>query len=497
MPLLPAARSILAFALVSASLGLGLESRVRAQTIPSTTPAAGSASAVSTAKTLLEQPASIYRERRAELMERIAAAEKLDPSNKDATAPEVLVVLVGELDEPEDARFRQNNWFAYLTGVDSPRASLVLRVPQREETLYLPARNKMMERWTGPKLGPGPEGVEATGCARVEPASRFNADLKKFVGGGKVDEAKKDEPATASAIVYVISPYVRDDASGPTARLTKTIRDLAPSAKIKGLSGILGEMRKRKSAPEIALLRRAIDITGDAQAAVMRGLAPGVKEYELEGALMGAFISGGAQRAGFPSIVGSGPNSTVLHHNSNRRTAEAGELVVVDIGAEYFYYTADITRTFPISGTFTPRQREIYQLVLDAQRHAESVFEVGETTPAELHQEVVDFLRKSPLRAKNAAGVEQTMDRFFIHGLGHYLGMDVHDVGNAGKPYMPGEVFTIEPGIYITTENLGVRIEDDYLVTEKGLEKLSKAIPVEIDAIEKAIAEARSGGRAE
>jgi Xaa-Pro aminopeptidase len=197
-------------------------------------------------------------------------------------------------------------------------------------------------------------------------------------------------------------------------------------------------------------------------------------------------------RAGFPSIVGSGLNSTVLHYNANRRTMQDGELVVIDIGAEYFYYTADITRTYPVNGKFTPRQRAIYQLVLDAQTAAAHEFKVGVTTLGGQNRIARDVIRKSPLRAKDEAGVEHTLDHFFVHGLGHYLGMDVHDVGNGGKPMQPGEVFTIEPGIYIPTEGFGVRIEDDYLVTKDGLEKLSKDIPSDPDEIERLIAQSRT-----
>jgi Xaa-Pro aminopeptidase len=189
--------------------------------------------------------------------------------------------------------------------------------------------------------------------------------------------------------------------------------------------------------------------------------------------------------------VGSGPNSTIPHYFANNRQLEDGELVVVDIGAEYQYYTADITRTYPVSGKFTPRQREIYQLVLDAQTEAAKQVKTGTTLLMPLTGFVREYFRKSPLRAKGEDGKEYTMDHFFIHGLGHYLGMDVHDVGNYAKPLQVGEVFTIEPGIYIKSENLGIRIEDDYLLTG-GLEKLSKDIPSDPDEIERRIAEAKS-----
>ncbi len=163
----------------------------------------------------------------------------------------------------------------------------------------------------------------------------------------------------------------------------------------------------------------------------------------------------------------------------------AGELVLVDIGAEYSYYTADITRTYPASGKFTPRQRELYIAVLDALKYAEKEAKPG-ITLAQLHQKVVEFFRNYKLRAKDENGNEQTLDRFFVHGLSHMLGMDVHDL-DPNQPLRPGMVFTIEPGLYIPSEGIGIRIEDDYLMTETGVENLSRALPREPDAIERMV----------
>ena len=247
-------------------------------------------------------------------------------------------------------------------------------------------------------------------------------------------------------------------------------------------------MRKNKYAGEISHLRTAISITGAAQTDVLKTIRPGLFEYELEGKVLGAFIAGGAVRVGFDSIVGSGINGTFPHYFANRRKMEDGDLVVVDIGAEYRYYTADITRTYPVNGKFTPRQREVYQLVLDCQSECAKQVKPSETTMGDLNRISREFFAKSKLRAKDRSGNEQSMDTFFIHGLGHYLGMDVHDVGDYGKAFQPGEVITIEPGLYITSEAIGIRIEDDYLVTADGVEKLSKEIVSDPDEIECAIA---------
>jgi Xaa-Pro aminopeptidase len=422
-------------------------------------------------KALLEQPAADYKARRLALLKGVRAAESV----KNGPGP--IVVLAGETEEPEDDRYRQTNNFAYLTGVETPHAALILGPGETQERLYLPPRNRAMEGWTGPKIGPGPEGVAATEFDRVEPQPAFDKDLLAAVGDG-----------SKQVTVYLLG---RTSAGSPAAELAKSLKEKAPKATIRNVSPLLGELRKVKSPAEVTLLRKAIALTADAQAEVIKLLAPGVPEYRLEGAILGAFISGGGMRAGFPSIVGSGLNSTVLHYNANRRTMRDGELVVVDIGAEYYYYTADITRTYPVGGKYTPRQREVYQLVLDCQSAVAADFKPGVTTLGSQNMFARNFLRKSPLRARDESGTEQSMDRFFVHGLGHYLGMDVHDVGNGSKPMRPGEVFTIEPGIYIPAEGFGVRIEDDYLVTDTGLEKLSKAIPCEVDDIERRIAEAR------
>ena len=195
------------------------------------------------------------------------------------------------------------------------------------------------------------------------------------------------------------------------------------------------------------MLQKAIDITGEADAEVMKVIRPDLFEYQLEAKVLDAFTNGGALRLGFASIIGSGPNSTIPHYFANSRRMKDGDLVVVDIGGEYDLYTADVTRTFPVNGKFTPRQREIYQLVLDAQLAAEKHMEPDRTRLIEMTGFVSNYLRNSPLRAKDVDGQEHTMDHFFIHGLSHYLGLDVHDVGDTTKPMKPGEVFHDRAGL--------------------------------------------------
>ena len=438
-----------------------------------------------------------FRGRRRALMEKIKEAEAGSDAPHAATlraeagastpgASGVVVVLVGSGEPGEDERFRQEHDFNYLTGVEVPDAAVILRPGSGEETLYLPPRDRSRDRWVGPRLGPGPEAAAITGFSRVEPTSFFLADLFRAIGDPRTG-------GRASATVYLIEPFPKPDSKTVAARLSRFIRDGAPSARFKDVASSIHEMRKAKSDAEVELIRRAVAVTADAHREVTRSIRPGLPEYRLEGVVLGAFVAGGASRAGFPSIIGSGPNSTILHYDRNTRTIEDGDLVVVDIGGEYKGYTADITRTYPAVGRFSARQREIYQLVLDAQSAAVSDFKPGVSTIAGLGRTARDVFRRSPLRARDEEGTERTMDHFFTHGLGHHMGLDVHDVGDGTKPLRPGEVFTIEPGLYLKSESLGVRIEDDYRVTEEGLEKLSKDIPAEADEIERLIARARGG----
>jgi Xaa-Pro aminopeptidase len=418
---------------------------------------------------LANQPLSEYKMRRQKLLERI----------KDG-----VVILVGAREEDlgEVGRFKQKNDFMYLTGVETPAAYMMLipagLFPEKpaQETVFIPARNLYQERWTGPQVGPGKDAEQKFGLQEVASAATFKERLTAMLSAPPF----KVEAGKTPAKLYTILPGATNALTIRELEFVQMVRQIAPQVQIADVSSIIAELRKIKSPAEIALLQKAIDITGEAQQDVSQTIKPGVFEYQAQAALENAFTRNGAERPGFPSIVGSGIYSTVLHYNENRKKIESGDLVVVDIGAEYSYYTADITRTYPANGKFTPRQREIYQLVLDAQRAAEKAFKLGQSSLGQLNKVASDVMKASSLRDRQG----NTLDKYFIHGLGHWLGMDVHDVGAYGN--LPvGSVFTIEPGIYIPDEKLGVRIEDDYLVTEKGLVKMSANIPSEPEQIER------------
>ncbi len=351
-----------------------------------------------------------------------------------------------ERDYPQDSDFRQANDFFYLTGLETAGSYLVVIAREDgpdEEILYLPERDPAEERWTGEKLGPGPEAARLTGIRDVRSADRAPAELESLAPGvPRLDEAS-----------------VRSH---------------------------LAALRLVKDADELRRLRRAIEITTEAVREGMRAAAPGMWEYELEAIIEYTFRRRGAERVGFPSIVGSGPNSTVLHYDKNRRQMQDGDLVVTDVGAEFGYYTADVTRTYPVSGRFTDRQRALYELVLGAQQAAIDAVRPG-VTVRELTRIAREYMKQN---SGDLCG-PVTCDRYFIHGLSHWLGMDVHDVGDYSTPLAPGMVLTIEPGIYIPEEELGIRIEDDILVTETGYEILSASAPRRPEEIEALMAEGR------
>lgn len=425
---------------------------------------------------LLNQPVAEYRARRAKLLSEI----------KDG-----VVVVLGNVEEDMgvEMRYRQNNWFAYLTGVRTPAAAVLL-VPQglpslngAREIVFIPPRDLSAERWTGVQLGPGAETAKAFGIEQVLANTDLWPKLKEAAG---LPVFKNAEGQTRLKL-YTIAPRAASNGRVREFEFVERAKRELPGVEVASVANILGEMRRIKSASEISLLQKAIDITGEAHSDIMQGLKPGMYEYEVQALLEAAFTRNGSERPGFPSIVGSGLYSTILHYSENHKKIDAGDLVVCDIGAEYSLYTADITRTYPATGKFTPRQREIYQLVLDTQTATAAHWKPGMTN-LDLHLFAVEYLRKSPLRAKDTDGREYGMDHFFIHMLGHALGMDVHDVADGPHRLQPGEVFTLEPGIYIQTEKLGVRIEDDYLVMpDNTLKKLSGKIPSTPDEIERAM----------
>ena len=368
-----------------------------------------------------------------------------------------------ERDYIQDNDFRQNNTFFYFTELETQDAWLLMVAggdASGETVLFLPPRNPSQERWTGLRLAPDSVAARLSGIRRVLPTD-------------SLDRALRSALSRAPGPVYVpLDATTRDE---------KRVADLVFDGRdVRNLRPVADSLRLVKDADEVARLRTAVDISGLGHIAAMQAARPGMWEYEIEAVAEAAFRRNGADRVGYPSIVGSGPNSTTLHYDVSRRQTKDGDLVVLDAGAEWGQYTADVTRTFPVNGRFTPRQKAIYDLVLATQRAAFDSTRPGATI-GQLNRVARDYMRA---HSGTLCG-DQTCDAYFIHGLSHWLGMDVHDVGDYSTPLKPGVVLTIEPGIYLTQENLGVRIEDDVLVTATGAEWLSGRAPKTTDEIER------------
>jgi len=377
--------------------------------------------------------------------------------------------------------FCQSPDFFYLTGVELPNAVLVIRPQEGYEALFLPPRNEDVERWTGPKWGPGDEAATALGFDHV-----LSTDPSEVV----LDARRRPVPgfegrlqgwlAEEDAVLWTPFPAVPTSAPlPPSHRFVAALRDRIPSFQVRDVSGSVDRLRMRKDDGEVALMRKAIDATIQGQRRAAQVIRPGVDEGAVDGAVCAAFRETGAEGLAFPTIVGSGFNATTLHYDQNVDVCSDGELVVVDIGARYGYYCGDITRTYPVNGRFNDRQRQVYQLVLDAHDRAAEAIRPGASV-FELRKIAYEVMEASDLRDSNG----ERLGQYFIHGLGHGLGLEAHDPHSDEMSLEPSMVITNEPGIYLPDEGLGVRIENDFLVTTDGGENLSAKLPASADDIE-------------
>lgn len=422
------------------------------------------------------EPNSVYAERRAKL-----AAQ--------ADAPILLFGYTGREESAQTYVFAQEENFYYLTGHNEEGAGLLILPRQQDgapdsggwnaprEILYLPPRDARKERWNGPRMAPEDPGIsEKTGIAAVRPFPELRADTEKLA---------KIYPS-----FFTILPYVKENGGYPHEKeWTNWLSDVAPQAKQKDIRAQIGALRQIKSAGEIAFLQKAIDLSVDSHLDAMRTMRPGLYEYQIAARMVEIHSMGGSEAEGYAPIVGAGFNSTVLHYDKLARKIELGDIVVLDVGAQLSGYSADITRTLPANGKFTPRQREIYEIVLGAQNAALEAMKPG----MDFCRDGKKNLTKIAYEYINSHGKDQhgkRLGQYFIHDLGHHIGLTVHDAGDNCRPFEPGMVVTLEPGIYIPEENLGVRIEDDVLITETGYQLLSARLPRNPGEIEEIMAEA-------
>jgi Xaa-Pro aminopeptidase len=396
---------------------------------------------------LERQPDAIYQARREALARELHSG---------------VAVLFGNYEPAlEYQDFRQDEDFYYLTGWNEPGAALIVAdaVPARagksalpyREILLLPERNLRMELFTGIKLdAASPNATDITGVREVRSIRDLPGILSER-GLRAVWTQLDSEPAKA-ALAFTQSSLGNGDTVAPqdVRELTKTLR----SSKDPG---------------EIELLRKAASASIKAQEAAILAIHPGINERAISGVITGTLLANGCERPSYPSIVGSGLNSTVLHYMADDANMQSGDVVVMDAAGEYSMYASDVTRTVPVNGHFTDRQREIYNIVLGAQRAAAEAFVSGKSTLNRQDPEnSLDAVARNYIKTHGKDLHGQPLDKYFIHGLSHSVGIDVHDPQDYTKPMGPGSVFTIEPGIYIPEEKIGVRIEDTFYVDQNG-----------------------------
>ena len=390
-------------------------------------------------------------------------------------------------------RFRQDSDFYYLTGFEEPEAIAVI-APGREQkyTLFVRPRDPEQEIWVGRRAGV--EGAKSEfGADESFPIAEFDEKLHDILDG-------------AENLYYRLG--VNTDLDNRIIRKIAEMRALNrkpihPPRTIIDPATIVHEMRVLKSPEEIELMQKAADIAAEAHVEAMKAVRPGMKEYEVEALIEQVFRRRGAAGPSYTSIIGAGPNATVLHYINNDGELRDGELLLIDAGAEYKGYASDITRTFPINGRYTQGQREIYDLVLETQMSCVEMVRPG-TTHDELKQHSVEMLTEGMVRLGLLKGKpadlikEEKYKQFYMHGLGHLLGIDVHDVGiyyydKQSRALEPGVVMTVEPGIYVAPDTkdvpekylgIGVRIEDDVLCTSNGPRVLTTKVPKDADEIE-------------
>jgi Xaa-Pro aminopeptidase len=390
--------------------------------------------------------------------------------------------------------FRQDSDFYYLTGLDEPQGCAVLaaREGERRFALFVRPRDREKEIWTGRRLGV--EGARAVlGADEAFTVGELEALLPGWVDGARTLWFRLGADAAWDARVVRLLVELRGQ-----ARTGKR----APEA-VADPGRIVHELRLVKDAEELRRLRKAAEITAEAHMAAMRDGVAGRREYQVQSEIEYAFRRRGGGGPGYGTIVAAGANSTIMHYRAGDAPLEDGAVCLVDAGAEYQLYTADVSRTFPVSGEFTRRQAELYSLVLDVQKRTIAAVRPGVTVD-ELHEQTVRGLTEGLLALGLLQGsaderiADKAFRRYYMHRTSHWLGLDVHDVGDyrldgASRPLAPGMVLTVEPGLYVAADDeaappelrgVGIRIEDDVLVTADGHENLTEAVPKEIAELE-------------
>ena len=369
-------------------------------------------------------------------------------------------------------KFTPNRNFYYLTGIDEPNVIVTILKTDKEdiETVYVEREDELMAKWVGRAISKD-EASEVSGIKSTKYLDEFDSTISSYIDKRGISKIYLDLERQS---INIPSTKAQD--------MANTLRVKYPHLKIKNIFHNIAKLRMVKNDREVELIQKAIGITKEGILAMAKNLTPGMKEYEVEAYFDFKIKSLGASAHAFSTICAAGKNATVLHYEDNNQEAKDGDLILFDLGAEYDYYCSDISRTIPINGKFTDRQKQIYQIVLNAMKEVEKNTKPG-LTLADLNNIAKKALAKGCMEI-GLIEKEEEIGKYYFHSVGHSLGLDTHDVWIVDSKLEEGAVITNEPGLYIEEEGIGIRLEDDLLVTKDGCINLSKDIPVEIEDIE-------------
>ncbi|MFW6140162.1 MAG: aminopeptidase P N-terminal domain-containing protein [Acidobacteriota bacterium] len=393
---------------------------------------------------------------------------------------EGLVVLFGEPSPIPGQHFRQDNDFYYFTGVEETNA-VVLMIPKTKRCfLFLPQQTPREELFDGANLLKYPEKAsQELGFTDIYPVTELDEFIARYaVNNGLILHARLQPRDTVDSARWENRIFVgrknrlhyNDQITLDNYRIKK-LKERYPALKFRDITPIIDSMRLIKSEEEIEILRRIGKISAEGVKQAMLASHPGAYEYEVEAAAMSVILKNGARNFAYPPIVGSGPNSCVMHYNKNDRQMKDGDILLMDFGGELDYMCMDISRTWPVNGKFTPEQKEVYEICLEVQKACIQAYKPG-VTSEDVQNHVKEVMKKKGIDPRGLGG-----------GIGHYVGMATHDVGPR-VPLKEGMVFAIEPGLYYPEKELGIRIEDTVLITKDGCEVLTKDVPKDIHEIE-------------
>ena len=400
-------------------------------------------------------------------------------------ASDGMIILFGETMPLPGAHFHQGNDFYYLTGVEDPGAVLLLVPKTKESYLFLPQQTPREELMGGANLLKDAKAKEKTGLTEIYQVSFFDEYIGRNLSRTgmtlhlRLSPADTIDNARSETLIFTARQarlHYNDQISLDNHRILK-LKERFPAAEFKDITSFIDALRVIKSPEEIEVMRRNGRISAEGVRQAMLATRPGGYEYEIEAAAMHVILKNGATGAAYPPIVGSGPNTCILHYEKNERRVEDGELVLMDFGGLLDYMCMDISRTWPASGKFTKEQREVYEIALEVQKACIEAYRPG-VTNEDVQKHVVEVMKKKGLDPRGQKG-----------GFGHYVGLCTHDVGPRAEKLQEGMVFAIEPGLYYPEKNIGVRIEDTVLITKDGCEVLTKDVPKEIDEVEKLLSQ--------